>query len=59
MVKQRIDLLQKIDSLCRTQSHEVPEELRFLLEIDTNVLAAGEVEGQEYWVCAMEAAIGA
>jgi hypothetical protein len=59
MVKRRIDLLQRIDYLSKVQVHEVPEESRFLLEIDTNELTQGEVEGQEYWVCAMEAAIGA
>ena len=57
MVKRRIDLLLKINILCRTQLHEVPDESKFLLEIDTNDLANGDTESQEYWVCAMEAAI--
>lgn len=55
-VKNRIGLLHQIDRLSHTQVHEVPEESRFLLEIDINHLAHGHTEDQEYWVSAMEAA---
>jgi hypothetical protein len=55
-VKNRIWLLHQIDRLSQTQVHEVPEESRFLLDIDTNDLAHGHMEDQEYWVSAMEAA---
>ena len=45
--------------LAGTHHNDLPDESRFLLEIDTNRLAKGDVEGQDYWVHAMEAAITA
>ena len=59
MVKHRLELIQQMNTLSGTQLHMVPKESQFLLEIDMNDLAAGELEGQEYWVCAMEGAVGA
>ncbi|KAL3760545.1 hypothetical protein ACHAWU_009506 [Discostella pseudostelligera] len=55
-LKRRVDILYRIEELSHTQDHEIPAESRFLLEIDTNQLALGDLDGQEYWVCAMEAA---
>lgn len=55
-LKHRIDILYRIEELSHTQEHEIPDESHFLLEIDTNQLANGDRDGQEYWVCAMEAA---
>ena len=40
-----------------TPPEEVPEDSKFLLEIDFNRLAEGRTEGQGYWVAAMRAAI--
>ena len=57
MVKRKVDLLIKLNHLSRTRLHEVPDESKFLLEIDTNCLAKGDFAEQEYWVCAMEAAV--
>ena len=57
MVKRKVDLLHKLDHLSRTQLHEIPEESKFLLDIDTNCLARNNFAEQEYWVCAMEAAV--
>jgi hypothetical protein len=54
--KNCISLLHQTEQLSQMQLHEVPEESGFLLEVDTNLLAIGHTEEQEYWVCAMEAA---
>ena len=56
-LKDRLELITKIAELSSTNPNDLPEESRFLLEIDTNRLAEGDVEGQDYWVHAMEAAI--
>ena len=58
-LKDRIELISKIAELSTTNPSDLPEESRFLLEIDTNRLAAGDLDGQDYWVHAMEAAIKA
>jgi len=58
-LKDRMDLVNKIDELSNTQAHEIPEESRFLLDIDTNRLAEGDIDSQDYWVHAMEAATAA
>ena len=58
-LKDRIELISKIAELSTTNPSVLPEESLFLLEIDTNRLAAGDLEGQDYWVHAMEAAIKA
>lgn len=58
-LKDWLELITKIAELSSTNSGDLPDESRFLLEIDTNQLAKGDVEGQDYWVHAMEAAITA
>jgi len=58
-LKDRLALITKIAELSSTNPTDLPEESRFLLEIDTNRLAEGDFEGQDYWVHAMEAAIAA
>ena len=55
-LKDRLRLLAKIEELSKTDASNIPEESRFLLEIDTNALAAGDVDSQDYWIHAMEAA---
>ena len=55
-LKNRLELLTQIESLSNIPAHEIPDESRFLLDIDTNSLAEGDLESQEYWVQAMEAA---
>ena len=56
-LKDRLELITKIAELSTTNPTDLPEESRFLLEIDTNRLTEGDVDGQDYWVHAMEAAI--
>jgi hypothetical protein len=58
-LKDRIDLINKIEVLSNTPAHDIPEESRFLLDIDTNQLAEGDLDSQDYWVHAMEAATAA
>lgn len=55
-LKHRLDMIVKINELGKTDSCDIPEESRFLLDIDTNRLAEGDIDCQEYWVYAMEAA---
>lgn len=55
-LKDRLTLITKIADLSSTSPEDLPEESRFLLEIDTNRLAGGDVDDQDYWVHAMEAA---
>jgi len=58
-LKDRMDLINKIETLSNTPVQDVPEESRFLLDIDTNHLAEGNLDTQDYWVHAMEAATAA
>ena len=55
-LKDRLTLITKIAELSSTSPEDLPEESRFLLEIDTNRLAGGDIDEQDYWVHAMEAA---
>ena len=55
-LKDRLELILKIDKLNKTSACDLPEESRFLLDIDTNKLAEGDYDSQDYWVHAMEAA---
>ncbi len=55
----RIELINRIDALSSIPAHNIPEESRFLLDIDNNQLAEGDIDSQDYWVYAMEAALGA
>ncbi len=55
-LKDRAEVLVRIDELRNTDPEQVPEHSRFLLEIDTERLATGDYDTQVYWVTAMEAA---
>lgn len=50
-------LLLEIDRLASLTPEEVPEESKFLLEVDFARLVAGEVTTQHYWVHAVKAAV--
>jgi hypothetical protein len=50
------DLLWEVDSLLDTPPEEVPEESRYLLELDFLTLYNATFEQQSYWVLAMKAA---
>jgi hypothetical protein len=49
--------LLEIDRLASLTPEEVPEESKFLLEVDFARLVAGEVTTQHYWVHAVKAAV--
>jgi hypothetical protein len=53
---ERRQLLLEIDRLASLTPEEVPEESKFLLEVDFARLVAGEVTTQHYWVHAVKAA---
>jgi hypothetical protein len=55
-MKDRAEVLVRIDELRNTDPDRVPEHSRFLLEIDTERLIQGPYDSQVYWVTAMEAA---
>lgn len=55
-LKDRAEVLVRIDELCNTDPDQVPEHSWFLLEIDTKRLVTGDYDTQVYWVTAMEAA---
>jgi hypothetical protein len=58
-LKDRIDLINKIDTLSNTPANEIPEESRFLLNIDINGLDDGDPNSQDYLVHAMVSATAA
>jgi hypothetical protein len=58
-LKDRLDLINKIDTLSNTPADEIPEESRFLLNIDINGLADGDPYSQDYLVHAIEATTAA
>ena len=55
-LKHRKDLLQELDKLIDTPSDDIPEESRYLLELDYSKLYNASFEQQSYWVLAMKAA---
>ena len=55
-LKDRAEVLVRIDELRNTDPDRLPDHSRFLLEIDTERLIQGEFDTQVYWVYAMEAA---
>lgn len=57
--RERQHLLRQIDHLTDMDSASVPEESRFLLEIDFEQLRVGMTETQRYWVHAIQAAFKA
>eukprot|EP00956_Cyclotella_meneghiniana_P021215 scaffold38273_cov70-Cyclotella_meneghiniana.AAC.3 len=50
-------LLLEIDRLIHTCPNEVPEESKFLLEVDFARLRQGDLTSQNYWVQAVKAAV--
>jgi hypothetical protein len=50
------DLLRELDKLIDTPSDDIPEESRYLLELDYSKLYNASFERQSYWVLAMKAA---
>jgi hypothetical protein len=48
-----------IDELAETPPEDVPEESRFLLEINFGNLNKSHIESQQYWIVAIQAAITA
>ena len=56
---ERSALLVEIDKLLHTSPDDVPEESRFLLEIDFTHLRQSQTDEQSYWVNAVKAAVTA
>ena len=56
---ERRSLLREIDQYMSVSPEEVPEESRFLLEIDFQQIRTAATESQAYWVHAMRAAVKA
>ena len=54
---ERRQLLLEIDRLALLRPEEVPEESKFLLEVDFARMVAGDVSAQHYWVHAVKAAL--
>jgi hypothetical protein len=54
---ERRKLLMEIDKLVHTSPDNIPEESKFLLEVDFACLRNGELTSQHYWVHAIKAAI--
>jgi hypothetical protein len=54
---ERRQLLLEIDRLMTLSPEDVPEESKFLLEVDFARLQTGEVTSQHYWVHAVKAAV--
>ena len=55
-LKERVEVLEKIEGLMRLGADEVPQESQYLLEVDFDALATSSHEKQSYWVRAVEAA---
>lgn len=56
---ERRQLLLEIDRLMHLQPEDLPEESKFLLEVDFARLRSGELTSQHYWVHAVKAAVAA
>ena len=54
---ERTSLLQEIAKYMHTPPDEIPEESRFLLEVDFTQLRSGHTTDQSYWVNAVKAAV--
>lgn len=54
--RDRMEVLKEIEVLADTNPDEVPEESRFLLEVDFDRLYRSTIENQQYWVVALKAA---
>ena len=55
-MKDKAEVRLRIAELSNTAPGRIPDQSRFLLEIDTEQLMAGDFNTQVYWVTAMEAA---
>jgi len=55
----RAEVLAEITTLSNSQPEEIPEESRFLLELEMVKLDTAPLTQQEYWVAAMTAALSA
>jgi len=55
-LKERVEVLEKIEGLMRLGADKVPEESQYLLEVDFGALVKSSHEQQSYWVRAVEAA---
>ena len=53
------EIMDKIDTLKETDVDDVPDNSRFLLEMDYNKLMQSDIHNKTYWVVATEAAIKA
>jgi hypothetical protein len=56
---ERRQLLLEIDRLMHLSPDDLPEESKFLLEVDFARLRGGELTSQHYWVHAVKAAVSA
>lgn len=56
---ERRQLLLEIDRLMHLKPEDLPEESKFLLEVDFARLRNGESTSQHYWVHAVKAAVSA
>jgi len=54
---ERRELLLEIDRLIHVRQEDVPEESKFLLEVDFARLRQGDLTSQHYWVHAVKAAL--
>ena len=53
------DIKQTIEELVETPPEDIPEESKFLLEINYGDLTKSHIENQQYWIIALQAAITA
>jgi hypothetical protein len=51
------DIKQNIEELAETSPEDIPEESKFLLEINFGDLTKSHIENQQYWIIALRAAI--
>ena len=59
MVKrtERRQLILEIDKLAHLPPESVPEDSKFLLEIDFSMLRSGDIFAQHYWIHSIKAAV--
>ena len=55
-LKQRLDVLEQIEELMDMDPRDIPEDSKFLLEFDFDRLRTSDLENQQYWVFAVQAA---
>jgi hypothetical protein len=56
LLKQSTHLLQELNKLIDTPQDNIPEDSRYLLELDSSTLYSASFERQSHWVLAMTAA---